>query len=162
MVLGHEGRFEQLIGRFHLRWTSFDFAVDFAIGHLLKTPHEITHLITAGMDFGRKARIVRGLLRQSDHPNKALLAGCLNKAQNESKRNIFAHSFWISGESTVTFVQRIQKDGGVEYREHPFTYDEFKAHLEAFENAAAQFEIGIADRSELVAFAKALGISNLA
>ncbi len=154
-ILARTERFERLVGQFYMYWSAFDFAVDFAIGYFLKTPPEVAHLMTAGMDFHRKARLLSALIKRSTHPKKAQLQGALRKGQNESKRNIFAHSFWYSSATAVTFVERTRQ-GDLTAIEHRYTEIQFKTHLAAFKAAALEFETSIAPRQELVDFAQAL------
>ncbi len=66
------------------------------------------------------------------------MKGALNKIQNESKRNVFAHSFLRSTKTTVTFVERTW-EGDYKARTHVFTLDEFSDHVRRFQTAARAF-----------------------
>ena len=69
--------------------------MDYAIGKLLHLrPHQ-THLLTSGMDFGRKLRLLLHGYKRGRHKRKNVIIGCLNYFWSE-KRNIFAHSFMIT------------------------------------------------------------------
>ena len=129
-VLATQPQFTQLLGTFYAVWSSAELCVSWAIGNFLRITLEETHVLTAGMEFGRKAMLLRALVKRSDHKHKDLILGALNKVQNDSKRNAFAHSFISSTLTTVTFVERY---GGGEYKAtaHTFTLPEFEAHVKA-------------------------------
>jgi hypothetical protein len=104
--LGLTDEFNLWLGRFHGAWLSADLTVDYMIGRLLNLRHEQAHRLLAGMESGRKMRILDTLLRESELKKKALALKYLRKLQNESKRNILAHSFLWSDEHYVTFLNR--------------------------------------------------------
>jgi hypothetical protein len=146
--LGLTDEFNLWFGRFHGAWLSADLTVDYMIGRLLKLRHEQTHRLLAGMETGRKMRILYGLLRDCDLKHRAKALQCLGKLQNESKRNIFAHSFLWSDEHAVTFVNRA---GGQKYsaEKHRFTMIRFRMHVAEFLSVGRDFyeslEIDMAD-----------------
>jgi hypothetical protein len=147
--------FQQLLGQFQVRWAALELTTDYAIWKFLKTTPEQTHLITSGMMFGRKARLLADLIGRSDHTNKAAIQGVFNKLRGGNKRDVFAHSYQHSTETTVTFVDR---SSGGEYRatEHTFTLAEFKAHVDWITSASREFLVALgADSAEFVAFANA-------
>jgi hypothetical protein len=88
--LGMTVEFTSQVGRFYGIWAATELAIDYAIGFFLKLPPEETHLLTAGMEFNRKARLVMALIKRSDHTNKSQLLAALKIIQNESLRNAFA------------------------------------------------------------------------
>jgi hypothetical protein len=90
------------------------------------------------MEFSRKVALLRALVNKSTHKNKASIVGSLNKMQNESKRNVFAHSFLRSDHRTVTFVERTW-EGAYKTKKHKFTLAEFQSHVLAFQKAARAF-----------------------
>ena len=49
----------QLLGIFHSNWSAIDLYTDFAIYQFLRVTPQQAHLITSGMVFGRKARLLR-------------------------------------------------------------------------------------------------------
>ena len=90
---------------------------------------EQTHLITASIDFGRRAQWLRELVRASKFSNKAALLGALNAIQNDSKRNIFAHSYLSADEKNVWFVDRIPY-GEFSIKAHRFDAESFTQHVD--------------------------------
>lgn len=97
----------------------------------------------------------RHLVRKSDHKNKAEIEQHLNAAQNDSKRNIFAHSFARSDADTVIFVER-SRHGSYQAKEHKFTKSEFEAHVNKFIETAKGFEKAVElTREEIEKFAAA-------
>jgi hypothetical protein len=131
MKLGLTDEFNMWFGKFHGAWLSVELLVDYAIGFFLETEYEETHHITAGMEIGRKMRLLESLLHRSTHKNKSSLIGYLRKVQNESKRNVFAHSFMDSEPDHITFVNRSfgQK---YEVQLHKYTLKQFVAHVMTF------------------------------
>jgi hypothetical protein len=117
------------VGRFYGMWSSLEACIDYTIGRLLKTSHTDTHILTAGMEFGRKANLLRALLARSDEPEKDRIRALLTKIQNESRRNIFTHSLMLSDSESVTFVHR-KMDGTYTGKEVRFTGPEFKQHVD--------------------------------
>jgi hypothetical protein len=99
--------FQRELGRFFGAWTSAEATIDFSIGKLLKITHEESHLITATLEFGRKITLLRSLVSRHRSKNKETIIKCLNTLQNESKRNVFAHSYIGSTKTVVTFIERI-------------------------------------------------------
>lgn len=116
------------LGHFYGLWSALESALDYMIGRLLKIPHLETHILTAGMEFGRKANLLRVLLARSDHPEKDRIRALLTIIQREAKRNIFTHSFLHSDDESVTFVHR-KMDGAYTGTEWRFTGPEFRQHV---------------------------------
>jgi hypothetical protein len=143
------------LGWFFGAWTSFEGVTDYALGKLLNVPHEDAHLITAGMMWGRKARLLADLLKRSDHPKKDELLRCLNIVRGQIKRDVFAHSYLYGTETTVTFLSR-QEGSGFKAVEYTFTLPEFREHVKTFTQASADFQAALGvPSSELLAFAQA-------
>jgi hypothetical protein len=118
------------LGKFHGAWASIDLCLSYGIGKFLKITHEEAHVLTAGMEFGRKATLLRNLVYRSDHPNRAAIIGAVAKLQNEAKRNVFAHSFMVSTPDTVTFVDR-SRGGDYSVTTHAYTLPEWTVHVES-------------------------------
>jgi hypothetical protein len=156
--LTHNPKFLMLLGAFFGAWASFDMTVDMAIGKLLGLPHEITHLLTVGLDFNRKVRVVEGLAKMKDHKNRAKMIGALRRAQNHAKRNIFAHCVMQSTETSVSFLERTRQ-GELDIIDHTFTLEEFAKHVHEFTRAGNEFyeslEISISEYEAFVASARA-------
>ena len=83
--------------------------------------------------------LLRALVNRSDRKNKGEIIECLSFFVEQSKRNVFAHSFARSSEENVTFVTR-DNHGKFKVTEHSFTPSEFGAHVNAFIDVAKAFE----------------------
>jgi hypothetical protein len=116
------------LGHFYGLWSALESALGYTIGQLLKIPHLETHILTAGMEFGRRANLLRVLLMRSDHPERDRIRMLLSKIQNEARRNIFTHSIMHSDDASVTFVHR-KMDGTYTGTEWRFTGPEFRQHV---------------------------------
>lgn len=133
-----DNTFVENLGLFYAMWSSLETTVDYLIGRYIKLPHEETHILTAGMEFGRKANLLRTLVMRSADPEKETIRGLLSKIQNESKRNLFAHSMINSNANSVTFIYR--KTGGVySAKETRFTAEEFRDHVRTIAYLARDF-----------------------
>src|SRR3954470_8073310 len=122
--LGVSGEFNALLDLFLGAWASFEMTTDFAIGKFLKTSHEQTHLITAGMMFGRRAMLLADLVGHSDHPRKAEILGAFNKLRGMNIRDIFIQSCRRSNSEEVRFQGR-STNGQFKTKSHKFTKGEF-------------------------------------
>jgi len=98
--------FNATLGFFYGAWAVSDALMDCAIGRTLRLTHAETHIVTAGMPFGRKIALLRSLVNRGNHKNKQKIIQSINTIQNESLRNIFAHSYLASDEKTVSFIER--------------------------------------------------------
>ncbi len=146
--------YTQLMGTFQSMWGSTEIVTDYAIYKFLKVTPGQAHLITAGVLFGRKGRLLADLVARSDDPKKDHILGAFNKLRGLSKRDMFAHAYVRSDSNTITFLDR----SGGEFRaqEHTFTLDEFRAYVKEFEKAGIEFNQALgASKEELDAFAKA-------
>jgi hypothetical protein len=144
------------LGWFFGAWATFDLVTDFAIGKFLNASPEDTHLITAGMVWGRKARLLADLIKRSSHPNKAELKRALGVIQGHAKRDMLAHSYMRSDATTVTFVHR-QAGSGYCATELTFTLESFRKHVKTFTQASVDFNnaLGPPAPAEMSAFASA-------
>jgi hypothetical protein len=123
------------LGVFHGAWSSAEQAVDFAIGQLLKLSYEQTHLLTAGMMFGSKARLLSALVKRSARKDTQQLLQALNLLRSEIKRDWLAHSYIVADRQTVTFINRSAAN---EYSVNSirFSLTEFSEHILALTEAA--------------------------
>jgi hypothetical protein len=152
MALSDE--YNKLLGRFHYNWSATDIHVDYAIYKLLKVTPLQAHLITSGMMFGRKARLLVDLIKHSDHPKRTELLAVFGRI-TKTNRDLIAHSWVSSDVDSVTFLER-KISGSFSAREHRFTLDEFRSHVEEAASAGIKFRELLAVKSEdLDAFAKA-------
>jgi hypothetical protein len=153
--MGLTPEFNMLLGWFHGTWLSTELTVDYTIYKLLRISRPQAHHLLAGMEIGRKIRLLDGLLQRSEHKNKSILIGCLRKFQNEALRNVFAHSLIWSDEHYVTFLNR---SFGQKYqaKEHKFTMIRFRMHVTEFIQNAVQFYTALEiDYDDLQAFGHA-------
>ena len=123
-TLGVGGEFNVALDLFLGAWATFEMTTDFAIGKFLKTSHEQTHLLPAGMMFGKRARLLTDLVDRSDHPRKAQILGAFNKLCGMSKRDILVHFFRPPSQEQVHFLER-SADGRFATRSPSFTKSEF-------------------------------------
>jgi hypothetical protein len=126
--LAFTNEFAYLIGRFHLTWSSIDLITDFAICKFLNIPPEQGHLITSGIMFGRKARLLADLVGRSNHPKKAEILEPFNKLRGNSKRDIFTHSYISTDRGSVTFIER-SISGRFTAKAHTFTFSQIQDHV---------------------------------
>jgi hypothetical protein len=153
--LGLSTEFSSYLGTFHAAWSSAELTVDYMIHKLLRISRLQAHHLLAGMEIGRKMRLLDGLLARSDLKNKAELLGGLRKMQNDSMRNVFAHSYIWSDEHYVKFINR-RSGGRYEAKEHSFTMIKFRMHVEEFVVTGNNFYTSLAiDYDDLQKFAAA-------
>lgn len=130
--------FNAQFGFFYAAWAVAEALLDCALGQFLRLGDAETHLLTAGMPYGRKAALLRSLINRSNHANKAMLIHKLKVMQNESLRNVFAHSYLASDDKIITFVER-SHSGDYWAKEHNFTLEEFNLHVKKFAEAMRDF-----------------------
>lgn len=128
--------------------------IDFAIGHFLKTLAEDTHILIAGLEFGRKLWIRLDLTKRSQHKNRGALVDAIQVLQG-AKRDTIAHAYIRTESDTVVFISR-SRGGPYNATELKFTGNEFDEHVSKTVRAAIQFQdaLGASD-AELIAFAEA-------
>jgi hypothetical protein len=142
-------------GLFQSAWACLELTTDYAIWKFLNVTPEQAHLITSGMMFGRKSRLLADLIGRSDHPNKSEILGRFNKIRGMSKRDVFVHGYVWSDENSVKFIDR-QSGGAYRARTHTFTLQEFKDYVLEFAMAGGEFYLALgATRKELNDFGNA-------
>jgi hypothetical protein len=130
-------KFTQQLGAFWVAWNRIELITSVAIGHILgNRRYATTHIITAGLEFGRKANLLRNLLHEIDataEPARPPVMGGLirsiGRLQNESKRNAIAHGIFVADDKTVTFID-LPKGGAFIATPHRFTLKELKDHTD--------------------------------
>jgi hypothetical protein len=130
-TLQRDRQFNLMLGMFYSAWTSTDMTIDYAIGRFLEISRKQTHVLTSGMMYGTKIRLLKELVKDSDHENKAEITYALNSLQNESKRNVFAHSYIVGDPNSITFVERTS-GGPYSVRTHKFTLIQWNSHVTHF------------------------------
>ena len=128
-------RFIHHLGLFYNAWTAVDLTVDLAIGIFLKIPNDQALILTSGMQFGPKIRLLYEVVSTGDHPNKGAILGPLNKLRNDAKRNVFAHAYIVSTPTKVTFVER-RPGGPFKVLLHTYTLEEWVEHVVKFAQAS--------------------------
>lgn len=123
--------FKADLGFFYRLWTVSDALMDFSLGQFLRLTDDETHIVTSGMPFGRKTALLRSLVARSKHKDKGKIKKLINSIQNESLRNVFAHSYIASDDKVISFVERSHSS---DYwaKEHRFTMHEFNEHVTQF------------------------------
>lgn len=135
----HDPRFLTYVGWFHQAWAGAEIAVDAAIGKLLRITDEEAHLLTTGLELNRKATLLRLLLKRSNLEGKSVAIKALDKIQNESKRNVFAHSYMESNRTKVVYRKKEAHGGKFWTVKLEFTVEEFIAHVANLIDASADF-----------------------
>lgn len=154
VIMAKSAVYNQLIGIFHGNWSAIDLYTDYAIYKFLRVTPQQGHLITSGMMFGRKARLLDDLLKHSDDPRKSKMIEAFNKIRT-AKRDILTHSYVRSDALTVTFMER-KISGPFSAKEHTFTFQELQTHaLDIADAAAAFFDALGATQADIDAFANA-------
>ena len=147
--------FITLTGLFYQAWSACELAIDMAIGQFLKIEPFQTHVLTSGMEFGRKARLLHELVKRSDHKQQGDIMRALNFLRNNALRNVFAHSYTLTTEETVTFLER-PPGGQYKVRKHQFTLETYRVHVKETVQAGSDFEEALGfTRSALTEFAYA-------
>jgi hypothetical protein len=129
--------FTRALGLFHAAHASLDLTTDFAIYKFLGVTPQQAHLITSGMMFGRKARLLADLIGRSDHENKKELLRTFNAVRGNN-RDVIAHGYIWSDSKSVKFIER-SISGEFKTIEHKFSLNEFVANLDDFNNKATAF-----------------------
>jgi hypothetical protein len=134
--------FHRLLGLFHSIWLSVDPLIDFQIGRLLNSDLVDTHILTAGMEFGRKLRILIDLLKRSDLKNKAALIESLRVLQRARRENI-THAYIATSPTTLVFNYR-SRGGEFTASRLSFSIKGFEDHVQKMIRAAQAFQNGLA------------------
>jgi hypothetical protein len=129
--------------------------IDMAIGRFLNLTDYEAQILTSGVEFGPKARLLYELVKRSLHPKRADILHSLNKLRNDAKRNVLAHSYLIADRESVTFLERSR---GTDYtvKKHQFTHLEWQKHVTTTLQAGEEFWKALGYKhEELEAFALA-------
>jgi hypothetical protein len=149
--------FYRTIGKFHVLWATADLSIDFAIGKFLGLPAEDTHLLTAGMFYGRKLRLLSDLVKRNGALGEKRRTKFLQSIKHllGAKRDVVTHSYIWSSDIEVKFYLRKAGDKFT-VQESRFTRTEFNEHAKKFEDAALIFHKALgASPKELNDFANA-------
>jgi hypothetical protein len=147
--------FRTLYGEFMVTWNVLDLTTDLAIGRFLNITDQEAHLMTSGLMYGRKARLLRDLINRSNHPRKAAILGALNNITSEGKREAIVHSYVHGSADVVEFVER-SISGPYTTKRHKFTLNEFRKHVESFYKQCMAFHNALGySTTEIEAFGEA-------
>ena len=143
------------LGTFYAGWSFVELLVSWAIGKFLSLPYEETHILTGGMEFGKAANLLRQVVSRSDHKNRGAILAALGKLQNDSKRNVLAHSFLVHQADKIVFLER-PRGGKFKLERHEFGLFEFSDHVSSMLSHSNTFRdaVGITD-DDLNAFGNA-------
>jgi hypothetical protein len=112
-------------------------------------------MITSGLMFGRKARLLDDPIRNSQDPRKPKLLEPFNIIR-AAKRDVISHSYVASDAVCVKYLERLTS-GRTKAIVHTYTFDEFKAHVIDIHNAADAFLEALgATGAEIDAFVNAV------
>jgi hypothetical protein len=141
--------FHHQIGLFYFAWTRTDLIIDCAFWKALKTatPEQV-HERVAGLTFGKKCADFRACLLDSKFENIEKVKDLLRRIIDHSMRNVFAHSFVVSHEGSVTFIhRRKERDGPYRVDWHTFTRAQFLKHVDEFIQLSFAFQtaVGVSD-----------------
>jgi hypothetical protein len=150
----HTDEFNRLLGAFHYNWAALDVRIDYTIYKFLKVTPLQAHLITSGMMFGRKIRLLVDLIKHSDDPKKSELLAVLGRI-TKANRDILTHSYVKSDMDSVTFMER-KISGPFSAKEHSYTIAKFREHMNEVYQAELDFDRLLdTPRSDLDEFAQA-------
>ncbi len=147
--------FYRELGYFHIMCSIVDLTVDYAIAKFLAVPAEDVHLMTPGMSFGRKGKLLADLIgrsKQLDKAKRAKLLGAIN-ALRAVRRDAVTHSYIWASKDEIKFIER-KVTGDFRAIEYCYTLNEFKAFVDDFAKKASIFDKELAaPPAELNAFA---------
>jgi hypothetical protein len=117
------------LGVFHSMWSTLDVIVDMAVGEFLGLKDQDALAVTWGMMFGAKAKLLRQLVKRSDHPNKAAISKAIGDVWGGAKRDVVTHGYAFEGPTRVVFLE---KPRGSDFQPvmHEFSHEEFGAHVD--------------------------------
>jgi hypothetical protein len=141
LPFANTAQFYAHLGWFYSAWSSVDLSVDLAICRCLKISPEQTHMLVAGLEFGRKTALLRSVLSTSGYTVAEVekLKGYLTRISKESLRNVFAHSFLASDTESVHFIHR-KSQGAYSATGYKFMAEGFVQHVKDFVQLAHDFE----------------------
>jgi hypothetical protein len=152
--LANDAQYLQNLGVFHSNWSAIDLYTDFAIFQFLKVTPEQAHIITSGMMFGRKARLLDDLIRHSNDQRKPKLLEAFNKIR-AAKGDIISHSYVKSDMLTVTFLEK-NISGSFKTKPHTYSAKDFYDHVKTTADAAKAFFAALeCNQDDINAFAEA-------
>lgn len=148
-------QFNELLGLFNSGWATLEMTTDFAIYKFLGVTELQAHLITGGLMFGRKARLLTDLIGRSNHAKKDKILKAFLAIRANNKRDVFAHGYIWSSSKIVRFIER-PAGGEATAIVHEFTLDAFGKHIADFAQKCWDFYEALeCDWDEVQAFGDA-------
>jgi hypothetical protein len=152
--LSWEAEYNTLLGHFHALWSTVDLLTDYAICEFLKVSNEEGHLITSGMMWGPKARLLAALISRSDHPRKDAVQASFGSLR-AIPRDVIAHGYQSFSTTEIAFLERM-RGGEPKAKRHTYTHETFAAMVSNLVTHSRAFVSALgADRNAVGAFADA-------
>src|SRR5262245_65996629 len=123
--------FYTALGLFHAVWGQIELTIECAIWKAMgtETAHQ-AHERVARMKFSEKLKKLRRLIDSSKCKHGEKVKDLLRQIEDESKRNVFAHSILTSDEHSVTFVHRSWQRGEYKVERHRICGHGFIKHAQ--------------------------------
>lgn len=131
------------LGVFHAVWSTIDITVDMAIGSFLDVTDEEAIMVTWGMMFGPKVKLLASLVRRSQHPEKQAIMTSLNAVRGDAKRDVLAHGYQLGGLTQLGFIEKA-RGNDFTTKVHLFTNEEFRLHVDKLIGHANQLQAALA------------------
>ena len=139
------------LGRFYTAWSRAELAIDCAIWKARGTETaEEAHARSARMKFSDRCKELQELLDADKAPNAQKMKELLQQIEQDSFRNVFAHSILASDEHKVIFIHRRVERPSRKYRADTYeaTRENFLTHVDLFIQLCLDFEqaAGLSDK----------------
>ena len=141
--------FYTALGWFYAVWSRTELAIDCAIWKASGTETaERAHERVAHTKFSDKCKHLRTLLDGGKIPNCEKAQDLLTWIEDQSMRNVFAHSFLATDEHSVTFIHRKVEGGKYQPTTYTIACDDFIDHVQNFVQLSLDFEqaVGLSDK----------------
>jgi hypothetical protein len=133
--------FYTALGLFYAAWSRTELAIDCAMWKAAGTETaERAHERSARTKFSDKCKHFRTLLDCGKIPNDEKVKDLLTRIEQESMRNVFAHSFLATDEHSVTFIHRKVERGKYQPTWYKIACDDFIDHVQSFVQLSFDFE----------------------
>jgi hypothetical protein len=130
--------FYTALGMFHAVWGQIELTIDCAIWKAMGTETEQeAHKRVASMKFGKKLKKLRTLIDNGKFKHSQKVKDLLRRIEDESRRNVFAHSILASDKRSVTFIHRSVRRGEYKVERHTIAGHGFIKHAQLFVHIAA-------------------------
>lgn len=137
--LAYREEFQKEFGACQALLSTAELLLSFALGRFMNLTPEETRTLTCGMEFARKATVLRSLVARSDHPERQVILELLDEYLNDPNRSVIADGLFVSTPSVVTFIAR-GRGREVVTQTRTFTLEEFQAHVDHFVDVGARLQ----------------------